>query len=292
MSENQADKEEIARVVGIRFRNSAKVYDYLTGDLQLAVGDKCTIEAAKGVVYGEVVDKPRLIPACKLRRPVRKVIRLSTEQDGKDAESKRESEKEAFEFCLLKVEQRGLKLKLICVEFLDEQRKSVFYFTADGRVDFRGLVKDLAHKFKTRIEMRQIGVRDEAKMMGGIGPCGRKLCCSTFIDSFAPVTIRMAKDQDLTLNPSKISGLCSRLMCCLAFEHQCYKRLKREMPSYGDSIQTPDGKGVVVKINLLKDSVTAELKDGKKVEVNHCCFPQDEERDHAGERDSREVFGE
>jgi cell fate regulator YaaT (PSP1 superfamily) len=218
-------------------------------------------------VYGEVVDKPRLMPACKLRQPTRKVVRLVNEQDHKAIESKSKLEKEAFQYCIYRATHRRLSMKLVSVEFLDYQRKAIFYFTAEGRVDFRDLVKDLAHKFKTRIEMRQIGVRDEAKMLGGIGPCGRKLCCSTFINSFDPVTIRMAKDQDLTLNPTKISGLCGRLMCCLSFEHKCYKQIKKEMPSRGEVVMTPDGEGVVVKINLMKEKVILECQEGKRIEV-------------------------
>ncbi len=268
MSEQPSDaKVENALIVGIKFRNSARIHDYLINDYKLSVGDKCMVEGEGGEAYGEVAEKPRLMPLSKIRQPHRKVLRLAGEEDGAAVDSKKNLEKEAYKFCLSKVTQRGLKMKLVSVEFRDDQRKAVFHFTADGRVDFRGLVKDLAQKFKTRIEMRQIGVRDEAKLLGGVGPCGRKLCCATFMDNFEPVTIRMAKDQDLPLNPSKISGLCGRLMCCLSFEHQCYKKLKKELPSPGDRMETPEGKGIVMKIDLLKEKAILELEDGTRIEV-------------------------
>lgn len=265
------EEASTAFVVGIKLRNRAKVHDYVTDDLSFQVGDACVVEAEKGVVYGEVADKPRLMPVSKLRQPLRKVIRLMDAEDIATIDDKKRLEKEASEFCLSRVAERGLKMKLVCVEFLDGEQKAVFHFTAEGRVDFRGLVKDLAYKFKTRIEMRQIGVRDEARLLGGVGPCGRKLCCAAFMDNFEPVTIRMAKDQDLPLNPSKISGLCGRLMCCLSFEHKCYRKLKEELPSPGQRMSSPEGEGVVVKIDLLREKAYLELEDGRRIEVK--CNP-------------------
>jgi cell fate regulator YaaT (PSP1 superfamily) len=282
-----------ALVVGIKFRNRAKVYDYLTDDPNLSIGAECVVESGKGVLYGEVAQRPRFMPLDKMRQALRKLVGLTNEENRTSIAEKKKLEEEAYQFCMSKVAQRSLKMKLVSVEFLDHQRKAIFYFTSDGRVDFRGLVKDLAHKFKTRIEMRQIGVRDEAKMLGGIGPCGRKLCCATFMHSFDPVTIRMAKDQDLTLNPSKISGLCGRLMCCLSFEHRCYKELKDEMPSHGDRLITAEGEGRVVKIYLLEEKVLLELEDGKRVEVR-CHDPSQwrRKRNHEVRKDKGKVSGE
>ena len=294
MDEHSPETEEFkVLVVGIRFRNRAKVYDYLADSPDLAVGDECIVESGKGVLYGVVAQRPRFMPRNKLRQPLRKVVGLIDEDSEKAIAENKKLEREAYQFCFSKVVQRDLKMKLVSVEFLDHQRKAIFYFTSDGRVDFRGLVKDLAHKFKTRIEMRQIGVRDEAKMLGGIGPCGRKLCCASFMHSFDPVTIRMAKDQDLTLNPSKISGLCGRLMCCLSFEHKCYKALKAEMPSYGDRMVTDEGEGSVVKTYLLKESALLELNDGKRVEVK-CHDPSQwqKKRGKESRRDPGKASGE
>jgi cell fate regulator YaaT (PSP1 superfamily) len=255
------------------------------------VGDECVVESEKGVVYGKVAEKPKLMPVCKLKQPLRKVVRLTGDADEVAISNKKATEKEAYDFCLSRVAHRGLKMKLVSVEFLEHHHKAIFYFTSDGRVDFRGLVKDLAQKFKTRIEMRQIGVRDEAKMLGGIGPCGRKLCCATFMNNFEPVTIRMAKDQNLPLNPSKISGLCGRLMCCLSFEHQCYKKLKGELPRPGDCMSTKEGKGVVVKTYLLKEKVILELEDGRRIEVScsECTKqPRTQRNNHRAHRKAAE----
>lgn len=218
----------MVEVVGIRFKRAGKIYYFSSGDLELKIDDKVIVETARGVEFGDLVIEPRNIPEDTVVSPLKPVIRKATSEDEQIVEENRVREKEAFQICLKKIEEHQLPMKLVDVEFTFDCNKIIFSFTAEGRVDFRELVKDLASVFRTRIELRQIGVRDEAKMLGGVGSCGRMLCCSTFLGDFEPVSIRMAKDQKLSLNPTKISGICGRLMCCLKYENSAYDEEARE----------------------------------------------------------------
>ncbi|MDI6821870.1 MAG: stage 0 sporulation family protein [Actinomycetota bacterium] len=219
------------RVVGVVFREAGKVYYFNPRRLDLKVGDNVIVKTSRGLEFGEVVMLPQDIPEDELTAPLKKVIRKATQEDRTQVEKNRAKEKEAFETCEEKIKEHGLPMKLVDVEYVFDKSRIVFYFTAEERVDFRALVKDLASIFRTRIELRQIGVRDEAKMIGGIGPCGRRLCCTLFLSDFEPVSIRMAKEQDLPLNPLKISGICGRLMCCLKYEYEWYKEFKSKAPA-------------------------------------------------------------
>ncbi|MCW2277001.1 PSP1 domain-containing protein [Heliophilum fasciatum] len=212
------------KIVGVRFKKTGKVYYFDPGDLTIALHDRVIVETARGIEFGEVVIAPRDVAEEDVVSTLKKVLRLATEEDAHKVEENQVKEKYAFEVCQKKITQHRLPMKLVDVEYTFDASKIIFYFTADGRVDFRELVKDLAAIFRTRIELRQIGVRDEAKMIGGLGSCGRVLCCASFLGDFEPVSIRMAKDQNLSLNPTKISGICGRLMCCLKFENDCYER--------------------------------------------------------------------
>lgn len=250
-------------VVGVRFKKAGKIYYFDPGDLKISLNDKVIVETARGIEYGEVVVPPKLVDAQEVVPPLKSVIRIATEEDHIQAQINKEKEKEAFQICLKKIAEHQLPMKLVDVEYTFDVSKIIFYFTAEGRVDFRELVRDLAAIFKTRIELRQIGVRDEAKMLGGIGSCGRPLCCATFLGEFEPVSIRMAKDQNLSLNPAKISGICGRLMCCLKFENEVYQKAKEVVPSVGTEVNTPVGKGKVIANNYLKETVTVELEEGQ-----------------------------
>ncbi|MBC9784159.1 stage 0 sporulation family protein [Heliobacterium chlorum] len=214
----------MVKIVGVRFKKTGKVYYFDPGDLEIQAQDRVIVETARGIEYGEIVIPPREVPEDSLVNPLKKVLRVATAEDAQQVEENRSKETAAYEICQKKISIHQLPMKLVDVEYTFDASKIIFYFTADGRVDFRELVKDLAAVFRTRIELRQIGVRDEAKMIGGIGCCGRVLCCSSFLGDFEPVSIRMAKDQNLSLNPTKISGICGRLMCCLKFENDCYER--------------------------------------------------------------------
>jgi cell fate regulator YaaT (PSP1 superfamily) len=218
----------VIKVVGVRFKKAGKIYYFDPGELPLAVGIHVIVETARGLEFGEVVVGPKEVPETDIVQPLKQVIRVATEEDFQHLEKNRQKEAKAYDIGLEKIAQHGLPMKLVDVEYTFDNTKVIFYFTADGRVDFRELVKDLAAIFKTRIELRQIGVRDEAKMIGGLGPCGRPLCCVTFLGDFEPVSIRMAKDQNLSLNPTKISGICGRLMCCLKFESDTYQEEEKE----------------------------------------------------------------
>lgn len=255
------------RVVGIRFKEGGKVYDFDAQDFVLKLGDFCLVETEKGKVIGEVKKPVRQVPAEKIERQLKKVIRVAVEEDMIHLKQNQELEEKAKKFCMEKAREKDLPIKLVEVEISFDNSKATFYFTADGRIDFRELVKDLAHEFKTRIEMRQVGARDEAKMFGGLGCCGRVLCCASFIKNFEPVSIKMAKAQNLPLNPTKISGRCGRLMCCLTFEYETYELLRKYFPREGSVIQVKDGKGKVRQLNVLKGSAVVELGDGKEVEV-------------------------
>jgi len=251
-------------VVGVRFKRAGKIYYFDPAENEIRAGDPVIVETARGVECGEAVIDPRQVPEEELVAPLKKVIRKATPVDLKQVEINKAKEKEAFQVCQKKIEEHGLPMKLVDVEYTFDANKIIFYFTADGRIDFRELVKDLAAVFRTRIELRQIGVRDEAKMLGGLGSCGRVLCCASFLGDFAPVSIRMAKDQNLSLNPTKISGICGRLMCCLKYESEAYEQERAKFPEIGTPVTTPVGEGKITGINILKKSVTVELKESRQ----------------------------
>lgn len=243
-------------VIGVRFRKAGKIYFFDPAGLKVEQGNNVIVETARGVEYGSVVIGPRDVEESKIVQPLKAVIRISTPEDDEIEQKNRKKEKEAFVICLEKIKKHGLEMKLIDSEYTFDNNKVLFYFTADGRIDFRELVKDLASVFKTRIELRQIGVRDETKIVGGIGICGRTLCCHTFLSEFAPVSIKMAKEQNLSLNPTKISGVCGRLMCCLKNEEEAYEEANSKLPNLGDYVTTNDGlKGEVQSVNVLKQIV-------------------------------------
>lgn len=243
-------------VIGVRFRKAGKVYFFDPAGLTIEPGTNVIVETARGVEYGNVVIGPRDVEESKIIQPLKAVIRIATAEDDAIEQKNRQKEKDAFGICLEKIKKHGLEMKLIDSEYTFDNNKVLFYFTADGRIDFRELVKDLASVFKTRIELRQIGVRDETKIVGGIGICGRALCCHTYLSEFAPVSIKMAKEQNLSLNPTKISGVCGRLMCCLKNEEEAYEEANGKLPNIGDSVTTNDGlRGEVQSVSVLKQIV-------------------------------------
>ncbi len=248
-------------VIGVRFKEVGKVYYFDPEGEKFAIGDRVIVETSRGTECGEVAAGNRFVSEEKVVMPLKKVLRFATAEDLKHLEENKVLEQQAFEKCLVKIGEHGLDMKLVDVEYTFDNSKVIFYFTADGRVDFRELVKDLAAIFRTRIELRQIGVRDEAKMMGGLGICGRPFCCSQFLGEFAPVSVKMAKEQGLSLNPTKISGTCGRLMCCLKYEQDGYEELIRTMPRIGSAVKTPDGNGVVVDLNLMTGMLTVKMDD-------------------------------
>ncbi len=255
-------------VIGVRFRTAGKIYFFDPKKLDIRRGGHVIVETARGVEYGTVVIGRKEVPDEKVIQPLKPVIRVATKEDDAIEEKNREKEKEAFSICLEKIRKHGLEMKLIDTEYTFDNNKVLFYFTADGRIDFRELVKDLASVFKTRIELRQIGVRDETKIIGGIGICGRALCCHSYLSEFAPVSIKMAKEQNLSLNPAKISGVCGRLMCCLKNEAETYEYLNSRLPSVGDSVVTDDGqKGEVQSVNVLRQLVKVLISDGDEKEI-------------------------
>lgn len=258
----------MVKIIGVRFRNVGKIYYFNPKSFQMKPGDHVIVETARGVEYGTVVLGPKEVDDRQVVQPLKDVIRMATQKDDAKEESNRKKEKEAYQVCVKKIRAHQLEMKLIDVEYTFDNSKVVFYFTADGRIDFRKLVKDLASVFRMRIELRQIGVRDEAKMIGGVGSCGRGLCCSTWLSDFEPVSIKMAKVQNLSLNPSKISGMCGRLMCCLKFENEVYTHLKKGMPAVGERIKTPDGMAIVSDVNILENIIKTRLvlDNGKKDE--------------------------
>lgn len=257
----------MVKVVGVRFKKAGKIYYFDPDNFDIDINSNVIVETARGVEFGLVVIPVREVPEDEIVAPLKKVIRIATEEDKIHSEENAKKEKEAFEKCLQKIKEHNLEMKLIDVEYTFDNNKIMFYFTADGRVDFRELVKDLAAIFKTRIELRQIGVRDESKMMGGIGICGRALCCCTFLGEFQPVSIKMAKEQGLSLNPTKISGACGRLMCCLKYEQEAYEDILRRMPKNGAIVETPEGQGVVVDASLLKETVKVKLDRGNDTDL-------------------------
>ncbi|HHY46363.1 MAG TPA: stage 0 sporulation family protein [Firmicutes bacterium] len=252
-------------VVGVRFKKTSKVYYFDPGDLDLKVDEYVIVETARGLEYGQIVVGSKEVSDQEVVHPLRKVVRRATPEDAQKVQEDKLKERRAFDICLQKIAAHNLPMKLVDVEYAFDNSKITFYFTAEGRVDFRELVKDLAGTFKTRIELRQIGVRDEAKMLGGLGPCGRLLCCATFLGDFEPVSIRMAKEQDLPLNPMKISGICGRLMCCLKFEASVYRELRSKLPPMGAEVETSQGKGRVVGLDVLKGKVKVQLQDAEHV---------------------------
>ena len=244
------------KVIGVRFRTAGKIYFFDPGRLNIRKGDHVIVETARGIEYGTVVGGVREVENDKVVQPLKPVLRIATQKDNEQEASNKEKEKDAFKICLEKIRKHNLEMKLIDAEYTFDNNKVLFYFTADGRIDFRELVKDLASVFKTRIELRQIGVRDETKIVGGIGICGRALCCHTYLSEFIPVSIKMAKEQNLSLNPTKISGMCGRLMCCLKNEEETYEELNRRLPNVGDFVTTDDGyKGEVHSVNVLRQLV-------------------------------------
>lgn len=247
-------------VVGIRFKKAGKMYYFDPAGLKLEKEDGAIVETARGVEYGTVIKSNTMVSEEAIVSPLKQVMRKATKEDAKTVENNRKKEREAFDICLEKIARLGLDMKLVDVEMTFDRNKLIFYFTSDGRVDFRELVKELAAVFRMRIELRQIGVRDEAKMLNGIGICGRPLCCATFLGDFQPVSIKMAKEQNLSLNPTKISGICGRLMCCLKYEEEVYEELNKKLPRVGDIISTPDGTGEILSTNVLMQMVKAAVR--------------------------------
>ena len=250
------------KVVGVRFKKAGKIYYFNPEEFNIKKGDYLIVETARGIEFGECVIGIKEVSEKDIILPLKSVIRVADEKDINKHKENKEKEKEALDICLKKIEQHGLQMKLIDVEYTFDNHKVIFYFTADGRVDFRELVKDLATIFKTRIELRQIGVRDEAKMIGGLGPCGRPMCCSSFLGDFASVSIKMAKEQNLSLNPTKISGICGRLMCCLNYEQSTYEDIRKRMPRVGAIVKTADGNGEVTGNSIVKEIIKVKIKQG------------------------------
>lgn len=263
-------------IVGIRFKKAGKIYYFNPAEIDIQKNDCVIVETARGVELGEVVVGPREVAEEDIVAPLKDVIRKTTEEDRQRHLENKEKEKEAFEICLEKIIAHQLDMKLIDVEYTFDNNKVIFYFTADGRVDFRELVKDLASVFRTRIELRQIGVRDEAKMLGGIGTCGKSLCCATWLGDFEPVSIKMAKEQSLSLNPTKISGICGRLFCCLKYEHDVYQEILDKLPGVGSIVVTPYGEGTVIEINVLLESVKVKIRNPEEnsEEIQMCSMEE------------------
>ena len=258
----------MVKVVGVRFRSAGKIYYLDPAECDMKVGTHVIVETARGVEYGTVMIAPREVADDKVVQPLKSVIRVATKEDEKQERRNKEKEKDAFKICLEKIAKHKLEMKLVEAEYTFDNNKLLFYFTADGRIDFRELVKDLASVFRTRIELRQIGVRDETKILGGIGICGRELCCKSYLSEFAPVSIKMAKEQNLSLNPTKISGVCGRLMCCLKNEEETYEYLNSRLPNIGDTVTTIDGvRGEVQSVNVLRQlvKVIVEVNDEKEL---------------------------
>ena len=261
-------------VVGVRFKLAGKIYYFDPGDLHLSINDHVIVETSRGIEYGTVVLDSRDVPEEEVVGSLKKVLRIANDDDIGQLKANKEKEAYAMDICQAKLENHRLPMKLVEVEQTFGGNKIIFYFTADGRIDFRELVKDLAAIFKTRIELRQIGVRDEAKMIGGLGCCGRELCCTSWLADFVSVSIRMAKEQNLSLDPTKISGICGRLMCCLKFENEVYEQAKNGFPELGRKVVTPDGDGRVNAINVLKQTVNVELRDSRLIKEYPCSAIQ------------------
>ena len=252
----------MTRIIGVRFKPTGKVYYFDPQGIEVNRGDYVIVETSRGIEYGQVMYGIKEVEDSVVTKPLKGVLRIATQEDTRKYNENKEKEKQAYKICMDKISEHGLDMKLVEVEYTFDGSKVLFYFTSDGRVDFRDLVKDLASVFKTRIELRQIGVRDESKVLGSIGVCGRNLCCSEFLGEFVPVSIKMAKEQGLSLNPTKISGACGRLMCCLKYEQDTYEELNRITPSVGTIVDTPDGKGTIAYVSLLKGKVSVKLETG------------------------------
>jgi cell fate regulator YaaT (PSP1 superfamily) len=255
------------KVVQIRLREAGKVHYFRVGDIDLQVEDYCIVQAERGQEYGQVVNEPEHVPEDNFEQELRMVLRKITINDRYQINKNIRDAEEARKICLDKIREHSLPMKLVDVEYSFDRRTILFYFTSEGRVDFRNLVKDLARHFRSRIELRQIGVRDEAKMVGGLGTCGRPLCCATFLTNFEPINIRMAKDQHLSLNPNKISGICGRLLCCLRYEHDCYVGMCKNLPCLGAAVSTDLGNGKVIDQDVLEQRVKVLLEDGREVQL-------------------------
>ena len=258
--------QEVAQV---RLREAGKITYFSTGGLKFKAGDYVIVEQDRGLEYGQILSEPEMVIETEIEKPLRKIIRKTNPWDHRQIEKNRKRSKELMQVCSRKISEHRLPMKLVEAEYSFDRSKIIFYFTSEGRVDFRKLVKELANIFKARIELKQIGVRDEARIMGGYGPCGQELCCAKFLKDFEPVTIRMAKDQNLPLNPTKISGLCGRLMCCLSYENKTYREMIKGLPRVGHEVKTEKGKGKVIGVNPLKRSVTVEIGEGKHIEISY-----------------------
>ncbi|MBP3475041.1 MAG: stage 0 sporulation family protein [Lachnospiraceae bacterium] len=276
----------MTKVIGVRFRTAGKIYYFDPGKLAVKRNDHVIVETARGIEYGTVVCDPKEVEDDKVIQPLKAVLRVATQKDDEQEAANKLKEKDAYKICLEKIRKHDLQMKLIDAEYTFDNNKVLFYFTADGRIDFRELVKDLASVFKTRIELRQIGVRDETKIVGGIGICGRPLCCHTHLSEFVPVSIKMAKEQNLSLNPTKISGVCGRLMCCLKNEEETYEELNRRLPNVGDFVTTEDGlKGEVHSVNVLRQlvKVIVDVDDEKEIQeykVDQLRFKRKHNKNH------------
>lgn len=285
----------MTKIVGIRFRNVGKIYYFDPKNYKMQVGDHVIVETARGVEFGRVVLGPKEVGEDEVVHPLKEVLRVATQADEDREQQNRLKEKDAFKICQKKIREHGLEMKLIDAEYTFDNNKVLFYFTADGRIDFRQLVKDLAAIFKTRIELRQIGVRDETKILGGIGICGRSLCCHTYLSEFAPVSIKMAKEQNLSLNQTKISGVCGRLMCCLKNEQETYEELNKKLPGIGDTVTLSDGiQGTVQNVNVLRQrvKVVVEVNDEKEIQefpVNELKFRPRKKKVKVSEKEMKEL---
>ena len=287
----------MVKVIGVRFRQAGKIYNFDPLDFKIEVGNHVIVETARGIEYGKVVQSGQEKNEEDVIMPLKPVIRVATEEDDKIAKQNKDKEKKAFFICKEKIKKHGLEMKLIDTEYTFDNNKVLFYFTADGRIDFRELVKDLASVFKTRIELRQVGVRDETKMLGGIGICGRPLCCSTYLSEFIPVSIKMAKEQNLSLNPTKISGICGRLMCCLKNEQEAYEYLNSNLPNVGETVKTFDGlKGEVKSVNVLRQKVKIVIeqndeREEREYSVNELKFKPKKKKFELASDELKELKG-
>ena len=287
----------MVKVIGVRFRQAGKIYNFDPLDFKIEVGNHVIVETARGIEYGKVVQSVQEKNEEDVIMPLKPVIRVATEEDDKIAKQNKDKEKKAFFICKEKIKKHGLEMKLIDTEYIFDNNKVLFYFTADGRIDFRELVKDLASVFKTRIELRQVGVRDETKMLGGIGICGRPLCCSTYLSEFIPVSIKMAKEQNLSLNPTKISGICGRLMCCLKNEQEAYEYLNSNLPNVGETVKTFDGlKGEVKSVNVLRQKVKIVIeqndeREEREYSVNELKFKPKKKKFELASDELKELKG-
>ena len=287
----------MVKVIGVRFRQAGKIYNFDPLDFKIEVGNHVIVETARGIEYGKVVQGVQEKNEEDVIMPLKPVIRVATEEDDKIAKQNKDKEKKAFFICKEKIKKHGLEMKLIDTEYTFDNNKVLFYFTADGRIDFRELVKDLASVFKTRIELRQVGVRDETKMLGGIGICGRPLCSSTYLSEFIPVSIKMAKEQNLSLNPTKISGICGRLMCCLKNEQEAYEYLNSNLPNVGETVKTFDGlKGEVKSVNVLRQKVKIVIeqndeREEREYSVNELKFKPKKKKFELASDELKELKG-